>query len=82
MRAMYCATYASASPPRCLLKSSSCAKSMRLEISSRRAGGYWPTQYQDPGASQMRFAGSRVHCFEVLDTLRTLKMRTLLKRDV
>ena len=55
---------------------------MRLEISSRRAGGYWPTQYQDPGASQMRFAGSRVHCFAVLLTFNTLKMRTLLKRDV
>ena len=27
-------------------------------IMARMAGGYWPGQYQLPGASQMRFAGS------------------------
>ena len=39
-------------------------------------------QYQEPGASQSRLAGSATHFFDSLETLRTLKMRTLLYLDV
>ena len=46
-------------------------------INGHSAGGYWPVQYQLPGASQMRLAGSATHSLDFLDTLRTLKMRTL-----
>ena len=41
------------------LKSSSCLKSRRLAMNDCNAGGYWPTQYQMPGASHTRLATGR-----------------------
>jgi len=36
------------------------------------AGGYWPTQYHEPGASHTRFAGSAAHSFDLRETRFTL----------
>merc|ERR1712087_713806 len=58
-----------------LLKSSNCLKFLRFAISFPRAGGYCPTQYQLPGASQTRLAGSATQAFDSFDTFRTLKIR-------
>ena len=59
------------------LKSSSWRKGLRLAMSDASAGGYWPVQYHEPGASQMRFFGSAIHFFDLRETLRILKMCTL-----
>merc|ERR1719263_1660879 len=41
------------------------------------AGGYWPTQYHEPGASHTLLAGSATQSLLFLETERTLKIRTL-----
>jgi len=46
-------------------------------MSGCSAGGYWPVQYQEPGASQMRLAGSATHFLDLRETFMILKMRTL-----
>merc|ERR1712110_571694 len=60
-----------------LLKSSNCAKFLRLAMSLSKAGGYCPTQYQLPGASHFRFAGSATQSLDSWDTLRILKIRIM-----
>ena len=35
-----------------------------------KAGGYCPTQYQLPGASHLRLAGSAIHALDSFDTFR------------
>ena len=59
------------------LKSSSWRKGFRFAISELRAGGYWPVQYHEPGASHTRLAGSATHFLDLSETFITLKMRTL-----
>merc|ERR1719343_1909491 len=62
-------------PPPFLLKSSSWAKLRLFAMSGCNAGGYWPTQYQLPGASQTLFFGSAnqsLDSCEMLSTLYTL----------
>mmetsp|Transcript_6924 Transcript_6924/g.22737 ORF Transcript_6924/g.22737 Transcript_6924/m.22737 type:complete len:236 (-) Transcript_6924:145-852(-) len=82
MRSWYSLSYASSSLLRLVLKSSSCAKFFRRAMSGASAGGYWPTQYHDPGASHLRLAGSATHFFDLSETRRTLKMRTFPYREV
>ena len=75
-------THSSESESPATLKSSSCRKGLRLAISDCSAGGYCPEQYHEPGASQMRLAGSAIHFFDLRDTFMILKMRTLPYLDV
>merc|ERR1719188_783595 len=42
-------------------------------MSGANAGGYWPTQYQLPGASHFRFLGSKIHSFDSCETFMTWK---------
>ena len=73
MRAMYSCWYSSWFFPFFALKSSSCVKASFFSISLLSAGGYWPTQYHEPGASQIRFSEEEIHALLFLDTLFTLK---------
>merc|ERR1712127_71991 len=58
-----------------LLKSSTCAKLRRFAMSFSSAGGYWPTQYQLPGASQILFLGSATHALLSSEMFMTLNTR-------
>merc|ERR1740139_1467657 len=58
-----------------LLKSSSCAKDFLFSISGISAGGYWPMQYQLPGASHTRLAGSATQSLDSCEMFRTWKTR-------
>merc|ERR1719203_2008897 len=57
-----------------LLKSSSWAKSFRIAMRGASAGGYCPTQYQLPGASHFRFAGSATQSLDSWETFRILNI--------
>lgn len=57
---------------------SSCLNAFFFLNSSSSAGGYWPVQYHEPGASQILLAGSSTQSLDFLEVLSTLKMRTLL----
>ena len=68
MRRMYSSWYFFECASLFTLKSSSCLKSRRFEMNDCRAGGYWPTQYHEPGASHTRLAGSAIHFLLLSET--------------
>lgn len=68
MRFMYSSWYLAALSSFFTLKSSNWAKAFFLARIFSRAGGYWPEQYHEPGASQILLAGLLEYSFDVFDT--------------